>query len=110
MNRSGFNQTINGLDIDKDLQAQLTYTFDWSEWLGEGDSIISTSYEVKARRNDPTPVVIISDGMADSGTDTYVELSGGQADKTYIVTSKITTANGLVDRRHFRLNVVNRSA
>jgi len=48
--------------------------------------------------------------MADSGTDTYVELSGGQADKTYIVTSKITTANGLVDRRHFRLNVVNRSA
>jgi hypothetical protein len=110
INRSGFNQTNYGLEIDKDAQAQLTYTFDWSTWLDAGDTIDSVEYSVAARRNDPTPIVIESSGLTDSNSDTYVELSGGQAEKTYIVTCKVTTANGLVDRRQFRVNVVNRSA
>lgn len=110
VNRTGFEQTSYGLSIDKDVEAQLIYTFDWSTWLEGGDTIASTEYSVAARRNDPTPVVIESEGVTDSDTDTYVELSGGQADKTYIVTCKVTTANGLVDRRNFRLNVVTRSA
>ena len=110
VNRSGFEQTSYGLNIDKDVEAQLTYTFDWSSWLETSDTIATVEYTVAARRNDPTPVAIESSGIADSNTDTYVELSGGQVDKTYIVTAKVTTAQGIVDRRSFRLNVVNRSA
>lgn len=110
INRSGFYQTNVGLEIDKDVEAQLTYTFDWSEWLDTGDSLSTVEYAVAARRNDPTPIVIVDSGLADSNTDTYVEISGGQADKTYIVTAKVVTSNGLTDRRNFRIKCVNRSA
>jgi len=110
INRTGFFQTNIGLEIDKDVEAQLIYTFDWSSWLDSGDSLSTVEYEVAARRNDPTPIIIEDSGIADSNTDTYVQLSGGQADKTYIVTAKITTSDGVIDRRNFRINVVNRSA
>ena len=110
VNRTGFDQTSSGLNIEKDVEAQLTYTFNWSEWLPDGDTIASVAYSVAARRNDPTPIVIETSGLADGNTTTYVELSGGQVDKTYIVTAKITTDDGLIDRRSFRVNVTNRSA
>lgn len=110
VNRTGFNQTNYGLEIEKDVEAQLTYTFDWSQWLEAGDTVATAEYSVAARRNDPTPITIVTSGIADSNTDTYVELAGGQAKKTYIVTVKITTADGLVDRRNFRVNVTDRSA
>lgn len=110
INRTGFYQSNTGLSIDKDVEAQLIYTFNWSDWLENGDTITAVDYTVAARRNDPTPLVIVTEGITDSNTDTYVELSGGQTDKAYIVTAKVTTANGLVDRRNFRVNVVNRSA
>jgi ABC-type nitrate/sulfonate/bicarbonate transport system ATPase subunit len=110
INRTGFVQTNQGLEIDKDVEAQLAYTFDWSTWLEDGDTIASVTYTAAARRNDPTPLVVESSGLADSNTDTYVELSGGQVDKTYIVTARVTTSDGLIDRRSFRVKVVARSA
>jgi hypothetical protein len=109
-NRSGFEVTNQGINIDKDVEAQLTYTFDWSEWLEAGDAIATVTYTAAARRNDPTPIVIETEGVTNSNSDTYVELSGGQEDKIYIITAKVTTTNGLIDRRNFRVNVVNRSA
>lgn len=108
INRTGFELTNVGLQIDKDVEAQLIYTFNWSDWLDTGDSLSTAEYSVAARRNDPTPLTIESEGV--QGNSSYVELSGGQTDKTYIVTAKITTANGLIDRRSFRMNVVNRMA
>src|SRR6056300_1290344 len=110
INRTGCVQTNQGLEIDKDVEAQLAYTFDWSTWLEDGDTIASVTYTAAARRNDPTPLVVESSGLADSNTDTYVELSGGQVDKTYIVTARVTTSDGLIDRRSFRVKVVARSA
>jgi len=110
VNRSGFEQTNYGLYIDNDVAAQLTYTFDWSEWLQDSDTISTVEYELAARRNDPTPIVEESLGVSGNGLQTYVEISGGQVDKVYVVTAKVTTANGLIDRRNFRIRVVNRSA
>lgn len=109
-NRTGFEQTANALWVSKDVEAQLTYTFDWSQWLEGNDTIASVDYEVAARRNDPTPIVIEDSGITDNDTKTYVELSGGQLDKAYIVSCKVTTANGLVDRRSFRIQVEARTA
>ena len=109
-NRSGFEQTANALWISKDVEAQLIYTFDWSNWLESGDTVSAVEYTVAARRNDPTPIVIEDQGIASGDTKTYVELSGGQEDKAYIVTCKITTTNGFVDRRSFRIQVETRSA
>ena len=108
INRDGFVQSGLGLEIDKDVEAKLTYTFDWSSWLSTGDALASATYSVAARRNDPTPVVIVTSGT--QGNKSYVQLSGGQTDKTYIVSARITTNDGAVDRRNFRLNVKTRSA
>jgi hypothetical protein len=109
INRKGFEQTSQGLYITKDVEAQLAYTLDWSEWLETGDSISTCTWTIAARVNDPTPITKVSDGIV-SGTKTYIELAGGQAAKTYVITAKVTTADGLVDRRNFRVNVENRSA
>lgn len=104
---SGFELINQTLQIVKDPQAQLFYTFDWSQWLTDGDSIASAEYTVNARVNDPEPLVKLSEGI--QGTNTYVELSDGQAGKSYMVAVKVTTADGLVDRRSFRVKVENRS-
>ena len=109
INRNGFQVTNTGLNIDKDVDAQLTYTLDWVNWLEGSDTIASVEFSAAARRNDPTPISIESSGVS-ADTKTYVELSGGQVDKTYIITCKVTTADGLVDRRAFRVNVLARQA
>jgi hypothetical protein len=109
-NRTGFEQTANALWVSKDVEAQLKYTFDWSQWLEDGDTISAIEYTVAARRNDPAPIIIEDSGITNANTKTYVELSGGQLDKTYIVTCKVTTDTGLVDRRNFRVKVEARSA
>lgn len=106
--RSGFTQTIQGLTINKDTEAQLIYTFEWNQWLPSGDSIDTSNYTVTARANDPDPLTIESQGT--QGTKTYVELSNGQEGKTYTVTCQVNTANGLIDRRNFRVKVLARSA
>jgi hypothetical protein len=109
-NRTGFYQTNTGLEIDKDVEAVMIYTFDWSNWLDEGDTISTVEYSAAARRNDPTPLTISDSGITDSSTDTYVTLGGGQVGKIYIITAKVVTDNGLTDRRNFRVKCVNRSA
>ncbi len=108
INRTGFEQTSTGLQISKDTQGELVYTFNWTDWLSGSDTLSTIAYTVAARRNDPTPVTIESSGI--TGKKTYVELKGGQADKTYIVTAKVTTNNGITDRRNFRLKVLDRVA
>lgn len=105
---TGFEQTIQGLTIQKDTEAQLFYTFDWVDWLPSGDSLDTAEYTITARSNDPDPLLKVSEGI--QGTQTYIELSDGQEGKTYTVTCKVTTAEGLIDRRHFRVKVLARSA
>jgi len=106
--RSGFEQTIQGLTVQKDTEARLIYTFEWADWLPTGDSLASSLYTITARANDPDPLAIHSQGT--QGTKTYVELKEGQEGKVYTVTCKVTTANGLIDRRNFRVKVLARSA
>jgi|TARA_R110000803_G_scaffold202735_1_gene268003 hypothetical protein len=109
-NRSGFFQTNTGLEIDKDVEAVMIYTFDWSTWLDTGDTIATVVYTAAARINDPTPIVVVDSGITDSNSDTYVKLSGGQVNKTYVVTAKVVTGNAVTDRRNFRVKCVARAA
>lgn len=105
---TGFYQTIQGLTIEKDPEAELTYTLDWVNWLPQGDSLSTVDWTITARANDPDPLLEVSSGI--QGTKTYIELSDGQESKTYTVTAKITTTDGLIDRRYFRVKVMNRTA
>lgn len=104
----GFVQTIQGLQITKDPEAQLVYTLDWADWLETGDTLSTATWTVQARANDPDPLLKVSDGV--QGTKTYIELDEGQVGKTYTVFCKIATTNGLEDRRFFKVKVENRSA
>jgi hypothetical protein len=109
ISRTGYEQDSQGIWISKDPNARLTYSFDWSEWLPTGDTISTVNYTLQVRANDPAPLVRQSQGVQ-SGTITYVEISGGGAGKIYTVTAAITTVDGLLDRRNFRVKVENRSA
>jgi hypothetical protein len=106
---TGFYIQNEQLYIDKDTSSQLTYTLDWSQWLATGDTIASASQTVQARANDPTPLVKVTSGVS-SGTKTYIQLNGGQQDKTYTVFVTVTTANGLIERRNFKVRTISRSA
>ena len=108
LTRTGYEQDNLGSWIRKDPQAELTYSMEWVDWLPSGDSLATASYSAQVRANDPAPLVIDSDGI--QGTVSYCSLSGGQVGKTYTITAEITTANGLLDRRSFRVKVENRSA
>jgi hypothetical protein len=105
---TGFEQINQTLWITKDPQAQLFYTLDWSEWLVGNDTIASAVWTIAARVNDPDPLVKVSSGIS-GGTKTYIELKEGQLGKSYVVTTKVTTADGLVDARNFRVKIENRS-
>jgi hypothetical protein len=105
---SGFQQTTQGLTIEKDTEAQLVYTFDWVDYLAQGDALSTVSYSITARANDPDPLAIVSQGI--QGTKTYVELNNGQQGKSYVVTATITTTDSIIDRRFFRVRVLARSA
>lgn len=106
---TGFEVINQNLWIKKDPEAQLYYTFDWSEWLAAGDTISTAVYSIAARINDPDPLLEESSGIT-SGDKTYIELKNGQVGKSYVVTVKVTTDNGLIDARNFRVKVEDRSA
>lgn len=105
---TGFVQSTQGLTVEKDTEAQLVYTLDWIDWLPVGDSLDTVNWTIAARANDPDPLVIVSSGI--TGTKTYVELRDGQEGKSYTVSAKITTVDGAIDRRYFRVKVLARSA
>lgn len=107
---TGYLQDTYGTYILKDPQAQLVYTMDWSEWLALGQTIATVSYAVQARSNDPQPVTLESEGIANNNTYTYVELAGGSVNKVYTITATVTTDDGSTDRRNFRVKIENRSA
>jgi uncharacterized protein YndB with AHSA1/START domain len=105
---TGYQRDTQGIYINKDPNARLTYTFEWADWLPAGTALSAVSYSLQVRANDPTPLVNHSSGI--SGTKTFITLSGGGAGKVYTVTAQITLNNGNIDRRNFRVRVENRSA
>jgi hypothetical protein len=106
---TGYKQDSQGTYIEKDPTARLIYSMDWSEWLPQGAVITAASYSIAARVNDANPPVKHQDGITNSGTVTFVEISQGTVGKIYTVTAQITTDSGLVDRRNFRIKIENRS-
>ena len=86
--------------IPKDPDAQLNYSFDYSDWLETGDLI--ASYLLI----DSTDITIESQ----SNTDTVVTavISGGIANAEETLTCRVTTTNGLIDDRTIILEMGDR--
>lgn len=84
----------------KDPESVLDYTWDWSNWLTDDDSIL-------------TSVVIVPEGIAKDSTITdstkvTVWLSGGTVSTLYTLDCKIITANGRIDSRQMIIYVKDR--
>lgn len=106
---TGYQQDKDGVWIQKDRLATLTYSMDWSEWLPTGTTISSVSYTLTNPQYNPTPLTIASSGV-EGGDTTYAVLSAGTKGKIYTVTAQITLDNSQTDRRSFRVRVEDRSA
>lgn len=103
---TGYQRDVQGHWIEKDPQAQLIYSMDWSDWLLSNDQIASVVYTVSpsAAAND----IEIVDSGTQLGYLTYVELKDGVHAETYTVAAKVTTVDGRIDTRRFRVKCKNR--
>lgn len=82
--------------VVKDPDATLDYKVDWSSWLGT-DTIASATWVVPSGLNEVT--------SGNTTTTATVWLSGGTLKKTYLVTSRITTAAGRINDYSFNVSV-----
>jgi hypothetical protein len=110
LQKTGYQQDNQGSWIEKDPEAELIYSMDWTQWLAAGDGIDTVNYALQVRANDPDPLLKLSQGKAQADKVTYVELGGGQVGKTYTVTATVVTQDGSKDRRSFRVKIQDRSA
>jgi hypothetical protein len=85
--------------FQKDPNAVLDYTLDWSDWLGD-DTIVNSTWIV--------PVGIANGGAVYSSTTTTIWLSGGTAGISYSIYNQITTAGGRTEKRTFKVNALDR--
>lgn len=105
---TGYQEDTDGVYIQKDPEAKLTYTLDWVNWLPTGTSIAAVDYTHNSRANDADPIILHAEGI--QGTKTYATISGGTNNKVYLITSAITLDNGETDRRSFKMKIQNRLA
>lgn len=84
----------------KDVNETIRKGFDWSDWLLDNDRVVSSSWTVGQG---------LTAGTATFG-DTYsdIDLSGGTSVTQYRVTNQVTTNEGLVYERSFKVMVVDR--
>lgn len=85
--------------FQKDPNAILDYTLDWSAFLN-GDIIATVTWTL--------PGGIASVGQVFSSATATIWLSGGSAGTSYGVVCLITTVGGRTDERTIQLNVVSR--
>jgi hypothetical protein len=103
---SGYQKDVQGYWIEKDPSAQLIYSMDWSDWLLSNDQIAQVEYTVTPNAN--IQDIDIEDSGQQLGYLTYCELSRGQHGETYTVAAKVTTVDGRIDTRRFRIKCKNR--
>lgn len=106
LSTTGYQRDVQGHWIEKDPQAQLIYSMDWSDWLISNDTVASVTYSVAPTGNNQDLQVVQSGVQL--GYLTFVELRLGQVGETYTVTARVTTTDGRIDRRSFRIKCKNR--
>lgn len=87
---------------EKDPSAVLDYKFDWSDWLGTGETISSKTITAE------TGITVDSSSITDSSTSVTVWLSGGTAVTVYKIACLITTSASRTDERTIEIYVNNR--
>lgn len=104
---TGFRADRDGAFIDKDPEATLDYSIDWTNWMPTSDTISTSTWAVTSPAGDSDPITVSSDSET-SYVATAV-LTGGTSGNSYTITNTIATNNNITDRRNFRIFVKARS-
>ena len=104
---TGFLKDNEGLYINKDEDAVLTYSLDWTDWLPADTAITSNTFTVETITGDTDALVKVSQSNTDKVT--TIKVSGGTSGKIYKVYNTITITGSLTERRYFRIKVQARS-
>ena len=102
---TGFKQDHIGSYIDKDPIASLVYTVDWVDWLYGNDTVVSTQWTIDAIAGDPAITTLTLEASGNTTTKSYATISKGTPGEIYTVNVRVTTGNGLIDQRSFRIKV-----
>ncbi len=89
---------------DKDPDATLDYSIDWSAWLPSGDALSTATWST----SDPDLEVAGSPAPSHAAGIATAWLTGGTAGQRYTVTCRVTTTGGRVDDRSILLRCVER--
>jgi hypothetical protein len=104
---TGFQADRDGAFIDKDPEATLDYTIDWTNWMPASDTISTSSFAITSPAGDSDPITV--DSNSNTNYKATAVLTGGTAGNIYTVTNTIVTTNNITDRRFFRVTVKARS-
>jgi hypothetical protein len=104
---TGFLKDNEGLYINKDEDAVLTYSLDWTDWLPADTAITANTFTVETITGDTDALVKVSQSNTDKVT--TIKVSGGTSGKIYKVYNTITITGSLTERRYFRIKVQARS-
>lgn len=90
---------LNPRKFVKDPGAKLDYTFDWSQYLADGETIQSQTVTV--------PNGLTESLVSANDTAVTVWVEGGTADTDYDVVCQVTTSAGRIDERTIIIQVRN---
>lgn len=85
---------------EKDPDATLDYSLDWTPWLTVGETVSAFNVTV--------PAGITLDGSGEAAGVISWRMSGGSVGVRYDVTVEVTTSSGQIDQRTVRVPVEER--
>jgi len=107
---TGYLKDRIGAYIEKDPQARLDYSIDWTDWIAGGDIITNSHWTISTITSDPLPMTQwTSNIFTTTPAITTVYLANGSVGNTYTITNRITTSNQIVEERFFRIVVKDRT-
>tara|TARA_R110000822_G_scaffold174015_8_gene313646 strand:- start:817 stop:1152 length:336 start_codon:yes stop_codon:yes gene_type:complete len=106
---TGYKRDSESLYIDKDPEATLNYTFDYSNWLASGEQIDTSNWTIDAIASDTDPIVVSGSIVVNGNKKVTMILTGGTSGNIYTVRNTIVTDDGNTERKFFRVVVGQRS-
>jgi len=106
---TGYKRDIDGLYIDKDPEATLIYTFDYTNWLASGEDISNSNWAVDTISGDGDPVVVSASTIHSGAKKVLLTLTGGTAGNIYTLRNTIVTDDSQTERKFFRIVCEQRS-
>jgi len=106
---TGYKRDSESLYIDKDPEATLIYTFDYSNWLGTGEQITTSNWTIDAISGDTDALTVSASIIATGNKKTVITLTGGTAGNIYTARNTIITDDSQTERKFFRIVCEQRS-